>query len=419
VEAVRILVTSTAGAGHFGPLVPVAAAAARREDEMLFVVPPGLQGRAEATGHQVQLGADPSAEEMAAIRERVQTASRSEGSVLINREVFGRLCTAAMLPAVEAACRRWQPDLILHEAAEYASVIAAGRCGRPHAQIAIGLAGIEASSLDLVTPTLQQYGDQVAALLRTSPYLTRIPVSLDPSPFPATYRYRESTEAPPEPLPDWWHGDDAPLAYISFGSVAGRLARAKTTFAYRAAIAAVADLRLRVLLTTGQTRDPAELGPLPANVHAETWVDQGQALGHASLVICHGGAGTTFGALGFGLPVIFVPIMADQPVNARLVTSAGAGILVEPSAELPATAAPDQAASQRWTEAERLTGQQIRAAIEAVLSDTSYQRSANRIAEHSRAAPALDEVLGRLARASAGPALARPTRPARATASPR
>jgi UDP:flavonoid glycosyltransferase YjiC (YdhE family) len=402
VEAVRILVTSTAGAGHFGPLVPVAAAAARRGDEVLFVVPPGLHAEAEATGHQVQLGADPPAGEMAAIRDRVQTASRSEESVLINREVFGRLCTAAMLPAVEAACRSWKPDLILHEAAEYASAIAAGRCGRPHAQIAIGLAGIEASSLDLVTPALEQYGDQIASLLRTSPYLTRIPISLDPSPFPATYRYRETVEAPLTPLPDWWNGDDAPLAYISFGSVAGRLAKAKTALAYRAAIAAVADLRLRVLLSTGRGLGPGELGPVPGNVHVETWVDQGQVLRHAALVVCHGGAGTTFGALGFGLPVIFVPIMADQPVNARLVTSAGAGIVVEPSTEPAATAGQDRQASQRWTEAEQLTGRQIRAAIEAILSDSSYQHAASRIAEHSRAAPVLDEVLGRLARASAG-----------------
>jgi UDP:flavonoid glycosyltransferase YjiC (YdhE family) len=399
---VRILVTSTAGAGHFGPLVPVAAAAARRADEVLFVVPPELKDRAEATGHQVRLGADPPAAEMAAIRERAATASRTEESVLINREVFGRLCTAAMLPAVEASCRQWQPDLVVHEAAEFSAAIAAGRCGVPHVQVAIGLAGVEASSLELVTPALDRYGDQVAGLLRASPYLTRLPVALDPSPFPATYRYRETASAPPAPLPDWWNGSGAPLAYVCFGSVAGRLARAQTTLAYRAAIAAVADLPLRVLLSTAGTRHPADLGPLPGNVHAEAWVDQGQVLGQASLVVCHGGTGTTFGALGFGLPVVFVPIMEDQPLNARLVTSAGAGIVAGPSGQ-PQPAGQGAQASRSGTEPERLAGLRIRAAIEAIMADPSYRQAASRIAAHSRSAPVIDEVLGRLARASAGP----------------
>ncbi len=161
-----------------------------------------------------------------------------------------------------------------------------------------------------------------------------------------------------------------------------------------------------MLLSTGRTPDPADLGPLPPNVHAEAWVDQDQVLGQAALVICHGGAGTTFGALGFGLPVVFVPIMADQALNARLVTSAGAGIVIDPGApRLPPGPGPQVSPDARpgpGPQASEAVSLKIRAGIETIMTEPSYRRSARRIAERSRAAPVIDEVLGWLARTAAG-----------------
>jgi UDP:flavonoid glycosyltransferase YjiC (YdhE family) len=381
---VRVLVSSTEGAGHFGPLVPVVEAAARRGDDVLFVVPPGLTARVEATGHPFRVGAGPPAEEMAAIWDRVRQSPRGEASVLVNREFFGRLATAAMLPAVGAACDEWRPDLILREAAEYASAVAAERRGLPHAQVAIGLAEVESSSLALAAPVLEDYGGQIVERLLASPYLTRLPASLDPSPFTATRRFRESAGTRRSPLPDWWDGDESPLVFVSFGTIAGRLPAGVP--AYQAVITAVTGLPVRVLLTTGRTREAAELGPLPRNVHVEAWVPQQDVLPHASLAVIHGGSGTTFGALAAGLPLVFVPMMADQPANARLVAGAGAGIVVEPDFR-PAPAG----------KAGESTGSRIRAAIETILADASYREAAQRIAAEMRAAPAIDQVLGTLA----------------------
>lgn len=393
----RVLVTSTSGAGHFGPLVPVVEAAARRADDVLFVVPSALAERVEATGHAFRIGADPPAEEMAAILERVPTASRREAAILVNREVFGRLDTAAMLPAVEAACEDWQPDLVLREAAEYAAAIAAERRGLPHAQIAIGLAQIESWSLDLAAPVLTDYGETTVQRIRASPYLSRIPASLDPSPFTATYRFRESAGTPPSPLPDWWDGEESPLVYVSFGSITGRLPAGAA--AYRAAVRAVRGLGVRVLVSTGRTLDPAALGPLPPNVHAEAWVSQDDVLGQASVVVCHGGAGTTFGALRAGLPVVFVPFMADQPANARLVAEAGAGLVVQH--DFGAADPVEQQGSPGES--------QIRAAIQTMLVDDSYREAAQRIAAQTRTVPAIDEVLDALA-AGIGPGISPPRR---------
>ncbi len=376
----RVLVASTGGAGHFHPLLPFIEALARRGDQVLVVVPPAHAARAEATGCPYRTGADPPASQLAPLRDRFRAAPPEEAAILANREIFGRLMTAAMRPALEAACRQWQPDLVLREPCEYASVVAAVRFGIPHAQVAISLAEIEAYSLGLAAPALEPYGSQLADRIRAAPYLTRFPASLDPSPFPATRRFREAAPVRGEPLPDWWDTRDGPLVYLTFGSIAGGLPIG--TAACRAALDAVTGLPARVLLTLGRGIDEALTGPVPPNVHAEAWVPQGDVLPEAAVVVCHGGSGTTFGALAAGVPLVVVPLFADQDANARLVTAAGAGRSVPSvpgSGGRPAIGPADAPC--------------IRAAIGQVLADPSYRQAASRIAAEMRVQPAIDELL--------------------------
>jgi UDP:flavonoid glycosyltransferase YjiC (YdhE family) len=382
---VRVLVTSTAGAGHFHPLLPFVDALARRGDDVLLVVPPELEAAAVATGQPVRMGGTPPADELAAIWDRVPAASPEKAAYLVNREIFGRLNTAAMLPAVEGACREWRPDLVLHEPCEYASAVAAERLRIPHAQVAISLAGIEAPVLAThAVSALLVYGAGIADAIHASPYVTRFPASLDPSPFPDTRRFRESVAGPRSPLPDWWDGDDAPLVYVTFGSVTGGMPIAAA--AYGAALEAVTGLGVRVLLTVGHGTAVPSLGALPGNVHVEAWVPQADVLGDAAAVVCHGGSGTTFGALSAGVPLVMVPLFADQPVNAKCVAAAGAGLLVEPD---PGASVVDKIGPAH--------ARLIRAAIESVLADASYRRAAGRVADEMRDLPGIDDVVGGLA----------------------
>lgn len=381
----RILFTSTGGSGHFAPLVPFIDAAAARGDEILVITPPELESTLVGRGYPYQLGAAPPKAEADEIWRVFPTVPKEQAAVLANREFFGRLCTAALLPAVEEACRTWRPDLVLHEPCELASAVAAVRLGIAHAQIAISLAEVEWGSLDLIAPALEQYGDQVAQQVRESPYLTRFPATLDPSGYPATRRFREAAGAAEdrpggEVLPDWWAGSGDPLVYLTFGSVAGGLSVGAAGF--RAALAAVRGLPVRALLTIGRAADPAKLGPIPENVHVERWVPQADVLGEAAALVCHGGSGTTFGALAAGVPIVFVPLFADQPVNARLV-SAGAGLTVSPSA------GPEGAMGVPGPQ----DAARIRAALETVLDDASYRGAAKRISAELAAMPTVGELL--------------------------
>ncbi len=246
--------------------------------------------------------------------------------------------------------------------------------------VAIGLASVEAASTRIAEPALAMYGAGFVESLMQAPYLTRFPESLDPTPYPDTRRFREDAPPAQASLPDWWNGSHQPLVYISFGTVAGRLPLAPRVFS--AALEAVDGLPARVLITTGRTRPAEDLGALPLNVRAQTWVDQQAALDAASIVVCHGGAGTTFGALAAGLPLVVVPFMADQPRNGRLVAEAGAGLLVLP--DDPDFESPPPLAIR------------LRAAVEKALGTPSYRTAAKRIGAEMRAMPSVHDVIDAL-----------------------
>jgi MGT family glycosyltransferase len=126
----------------------------------------------------------------------------------------------------------------------------------------------------------------------------------------------------------------------------------------------------------GRDLDLDALPDVPENVHVEPWVPQQDVLAHASAAVVHGGSGSTLGALAAGVPLVVVPLFADQPQNARRVHEVGAGIAVEPDREdLPATIEP------------------LRGAIESVLSEPSYRDTAGALAAEVRAEPPVDEAV--------------------------
>jgi len=382
----RILAAcSLGGAGHLGPLLPFLAAAHRRGDETLIIGPPALRDMVGRANYGFRAGGEPPEAEVAPIRERLPVAPAGEASLLGNRELFGRMATTAMLPGMREACTEWSPHLVLREPCEYASAVVAQHMGIRHAQVAISLAEAEAGSIATAAPALEGHRRGLVQEIQGSPYLTRFPASLDPSPFPRTVRFRAPGPGDRRALQDWWGGSDAPLVYATFGTVLGHMSIAADI--YRMALAALARLDVRVLVTVGHRFDRTALEPVPANVHVEPWVEQADVLAEADLVVCHGGSGTVFGALAAGVPLVVTPLFADQFVNGRRVADSGAGLVVEPEGG-------DDDGVRRVL-ADR-DAPRIADAIDAVLEAASYRRNARRIAREMAAAPSVDEVLDAL-----------------------
>jgi MGT family glycosyltransferase len=157
--------------------------------------------------------------------------------------------------------------------------------------------------------------------------------------------------------------------YLTFGSVAPQLGFFPAL--YRSAIDALAPLPVRLLVTIGRDRDPADLGPLPANVRVERWLPQAEVVPHAAAVVCHGGSGTVRGALAAGVPVAILPLFADQPDNAVRVAALGAGAALEDVAGMAA-------------------------AVEALLADGAYAERAAAVAADIRALPVVDAAVAAL-----------------------
>jgi UDP:flavonoid glycosyltransferase YjiC (YdhE family) len=377
---VRVLLASSlGGAGHLTPVIAAAQACRRLGHDALTLVPPSLAAEIGRTDLAFRVGEQPAKQLVEEIWARVRAGGR--GAVgLIDRELFAEHATAAMLGAARGARDDWQPDLVVRESCEYASAVASHEAGIAQAQVGISLSAIDRGVLDMVAPIVDQHGRGVAEAITAAPYLSSFPASLDPSAWGDTLRFRLPGPTAGE-LPDWWPGDKRPLVYVTFGSVTGQLQEAADV--YRVALDAVAELPARVLLTVGRAVEIDRLGAIPANTHVEPWVPQPDVLAHAAVVVCHGGSGTTFGALAAGVPLVICPLFADQPRNARLVQAAGAGLVIHRRAE-----------NDRGIRSLGLGDvAPLRVAVEQVIRDPAYRRAAQRIGDEMMATPTLDDVI--------------------------
>jgi UDP:flavonoid glycosyltransferase YjiC (YdhE family) len=379
---VRVLFATTRGAGHFNPLVPFIEAALRREHEVLVGGPQLLAETVERAGYPFWPCEVPPEHVLGPTWGRVQTAATpAEADAIVVGEIFGRLNVQAALPGMRSACEEWQPGVVMRDPSEYASAIAAESLGIQHARVGIGLAATEREMTELASPSIEAVSPGVTEAILGSPYFTIWPASLeDPAGTNPedVRRFRDpAADTPPAALGDWWPGDDRPLVYLSFGSVTGGLPMAPAL--YRAALDAAGQVPARVLVTVGNELELEAAGAVPANVHLTRWVPQPDALAEASLVVSHGGSGTTLGALAAGLPLVVVPLFADQPPNARRVAEVGAGVVVEPLREGPSKALPSS-----------IDAGALRDAILAGLRDDALARGAQAIAAEMRALPAVD-----------------------------
>jgi UDP-glucoronosyl and UDP-glucosyl transferase len=373
---VRILLVTRGSSGHLLPLVPHARAAQRAGHEVLVAAQRGLAENVERTGLPFAPFDGPSEADWRAVIAEAVTADIEVAHARMISDYFGRLDTVAALPGLTRTVEEWRPDEILRDSWEFSSTLVAHRHGIPLSRVGLGLAAGEAETIGLVAPVLEQLGLPAGALEAT-PYLTTMPELLEDPAVPApadTHRFRHEAGEVAR------REDGPPLVYLTFGSVTAGRHLAYWPAVYRAAIAALAPLPIRLLVTTGEPRDITELGELPPNVRVERWVPQEEIA--ADAIVCHGGHGTTLAALAHGVPVAVLPLFAlDQAAHARAVARAGAGIALD--ADLPGRKvfAPPAA--------ETIAG--LGPAVARLLGDDSYRCAAAEIGAAMRALPPVDE----------------------------
>ena len=392
----RVLFTTRGSSGHVTPLAPFAHACLRAGHEVLVAAQDHFEANVARTRLPFAPVGAPKPEDWMPLLPEFAALRLDEGHDRMVAEFFGALDVRAMLPGLRQVADEWRPDLIVRESWEYGSTLVAEERGIPLARVGLGLAGVEDVSERAAVPAVDRAradaglpADPDGERLRAAPYLTDMPEVLEdpaePSP-PRTLRFR--TGDVPEPA----EPDDEPLVYVSFGSVTAGAHLPLYPALYRAAIEALAPLPARILLTIGEDRDHAVLGPLPPNVTVERWVPQDEVLPHAAVVVTHGGHGSTHGALAHGVPAVVLPLFAlDQWFNAAAVARAGAGVALD--GERHTRRAIDLPSDE--------TLAALRPAVEHVLADPGPREGARKVAEAMRTLPPVDDAAAALEKIAA------------------
>jgi hypothetical protein len=290
-------------------------------------------------------------------------------------KLFGEVAATAMLPGLLDATTQFRPDLIVHDAAEFASAIVAEQLDIPHVTHSFGA---------LVPRDLVDAASREVATLWES-------TGLEPRPFGGSYDHLYLDIYPPgmQPAPlthvpkrqalkpvavNAFAGEElseqvrrisGPIVYVTFGTVFN----AAEVFA--PVIEAIRTLDATVVVTVGPAGDPAALGPLPPNVVVERYIPQSLLLDQCALVVSHAGSGTFLSALGHGIPQLCLPQAADQFINSAACARTGAGLQLLP---------------------DEVTVEAVRTALDLLLHDAEFTLRAADGAATIAAMPSPDEV---------------------------
>ena len=344
------------------PLLPLADAAADAGHDVAFVTAAEM---ARYLGHRTLLPAGPStAELMAESRRRTggeDPRHAGEASVLLFTDVRIDL---AYDEALEQALR-FAPDLLVCEELDFVGPLIAAALDVPWAEHAI----TAPMPAEFYEPLLARADE-----LHSDRGLRRRPRAALVDPLPDVLR---SPADPPLP--------------------ADRIAVRPVAYAGDRASAAVPELpvgRPLVLITGGTSVQEPDLigalavsvakegfeavvtvepGTLPGRmgVHEIGFVPLARLLPELDAVVCTAGMGTLQAALAAAVPVVLRPVMADQPWNAKRVASAGAGLVIDDSAEAGPT-------------------------VETVLTEPQYRAAAKEAAATIQSMPAPAAALAKL-----------------------
>jgi MGT family glycosyltransferase len=135
---------------------------------------------------------------------------------------------------------------------------------------------------------------------------------------------------------------------------------------FESILAGLRDERLDLVLTIGRDQDPAQFGELPPHVHIERYIPLSLLLPYCTAVVCQAGFSTTVTALMHGLPLVLIPLGADQPLVAQQMARLGVGPVLGPAERTPAA---------------------IREAVQAILGDRTYRDNAERVRAAMAALP--------------------------------
>ncbi len=207
-------------------------------------------------------------------------------------------------------------------------------------------------------------------------------IEFDPPPLslPAHHHYAGPLLwEPPGEVPSFLTEPGAPWVLVSLSS----LPQADELTLARAALQALAEQPVRVVLTLTETHSREELGAIPANTRLAHYIPHTELLKHRCLLVSHSGHGIVSKALTYGVPMVLVPWGRDQPGVAARAAALGVAEVVQ---------------RDEFAENEERLG----IAIRQVLETSSYREQVERVSQRLQTHDTVAEACGWIAGLFAG-----------------
>lgn len=336
----RILLSSHPAAGHVNPLIPIARALRRDGHEPVFATSASFCPQLARAGFEAEpVGVDwLEAEAHLAFPDLIGLPPTEWTTATRFRPVF-TAASVAMLPDLSRLIADTGASAVVHEGTELGGRIAAEVASIPPIAVSVGYQTVIAEQAADTLPSWQSaralFGlpaDGRWSRLHPFLCLDSFPDTFQPHPPDDYVDVRLAVRPEPpndEPAPAWLDElPDRPTVYVSFGTVFNRAGRA-----FELVFTALADLDLNVIAAVGN----ADVDNLrrASNIHIERHVPQHAVIAAADLVITHAGYNTVVETLAHGVPMLTMPLGADQPYNAFRIVGAGAGLRLSPDAATP------------------------------------------------------------------------------------
>jgi len=382
---VRFLFTARSGLGHLHPMIPTAMAARTHGHEVAFACGESLRAPVEGSGFPFfPVGLDLAGEvDSERLVPELGGLVGKDRAAMYWREIFASREPSRAVPELLDLASWWSPDLIVRDDTTFAGCIAAERLGLVHA--AIHTVAYRPLLYQLVAGRLDEQRANVG--LQPDPdvlmpfrylYLSSFPPGfLDAAmALPATTHFLRPSAfdaSGAEGLPAWTADlGELPVVFLSLGTIVNHRNAVFATL-----IRALRDLPVQLIVTVGRDQDPQQFGPQPDNVHIERYIPQTQLFPLCDVVVNHGGSGTINAALTAGLPMVIVPISADQPENAERCAALGVARVVSLDA---------------------LSEDSAREAVDSVIENGAYRTAAQQLARRAHDLPDVDHAVELLER---------------------
>lgn len=262
----------------------------------------------------------------------------------------------------------WHPDLLVCDEMDFGAMVAA-----EHAGVARIVVNVAASGAMTRIEHVQQPLAQLRRMhgLPGDPNLVQLTRDLVLAPGPSSFRHPNfplpagaisvRSESEParadidHPAVTWLvGGNEVHRVYVTLGTIFNT----ESGDLFIRVLQGLRPLPVRVLATVGPAIDPARILVTADNIRIERFVPQAAVLEHCDLVINHAGSGSVLGAVAQGIPLITLPMGADQELNAERLTELGAGITLDPitvtSADIRETTRTALASKNLYAAAQRL-----------------------------------------------------------------